>query len=161
MAQPIQSYMGHAADALQQANLQRGNVGMNSPVPAVMNAMDSGQYTKEGMNPQSEVAMQQSNTTLLQNIGASAGQQSANAERVVDTQVLATSQVEYEQDLRNQIAQDNLLKHTSIFHAVGPHAKVFMDLADPEIAQTRKRHAALSMLQANGVDTYPGIPTIG
>lgn len=158
MAQPIQSYMGHAADALQQANLQRGNAGMNSPVPAVMNAMDSGQYTKEGMPPQSEIAMQQSNSTMLQNIGASAGQESVNAERVVDTQVLAASQAKYEQDLA---AQRLLQEHQAAYIIGGPSAKLFQEMANPETAQRLKRDAALSMLQANGVDTYPAIPTIG
>jgi hypothetical protein len=153
MAQPIQSYMGHAADALQQANLQSGNAGMNSPVPAVMNAMDSGRYTKEGLNPQTEIVQQQETGNLQQNIGTAATGASANAERLVDNEVLKVSQQEY--DAQAKLAEH----HSQMLFASGMYQGV-ANMANPEVAARAKRDTALQTLQRMGVNTFD-IPDIG
>ncbi len=153
MAQPIQSYMGHAADALQQANLQNGNAGMSSPVPAVMNAMDSGRYTKDGLNPQTEISQQQGTSNLQQNIGTAATGASANAERLVDNQVLQVSQQEYD-------AQTKLAEHKSQMLLASGNYMGTAAMADPEIAGQVKRDVALQTLQSMGIKTFD-IPDIG
>ena len=152
MAQPIQSYAGHAADALQQANLQRGNAGLNSPVPAVKNASDTGRYTKTVFNPQTEVAEAQTMSRMKQDINSAAAGQSVNTERVVDNQVLEASQKQFD-------AQTKLAEHVSqMAYASGNFASI-AQMA--EAGDRVKRHAALQTLQANGINTFPGIPDIG
>jgi hypothetical protein len=151
MAQPIQSYAGHAADALQQANLQRGNAGLNSPVPPVKNAADNGRYTKPTFNPQTEVGQAQMMNKMKQDITSANAGQSANAERVVDNKVLADSQQEFN-------SQTKLAEHVSqMVYASGNFQAIEqMALAGDKV----KRDVALQTLQSNGINTFPGIPNI-
>jgi hypothetical protein len=152
MAQPIQSYAGHAADALQQANVQRGNAGMNSLVPPIKNAADNGRYTKPTFNPQTEVAQAQVMNKMKQDITSATAGQSANAERVVDNKVLAASQQMFN-------SQTKLAEHVSQMVFASGQGQAIAQMA--EAGDRVKRHVALQTLQSNGINTFPGIPDIG
>ena len=135
----------YAEEALQLANMSRGQEGMNSQVPVGPNLIDSGGMSKPNVNTQpynNERLMQQN---MGQNMSSAVPAQQSNMLGQVRKQSAEMSGAEYK-------AQTDLNTRVAEFLYANDGGNATFQLGIPEVAQRTQQHVAEQKIMSNGIN---------
>tara|TARA_R110002050_G_scaffold1968_4_gene12198 strand:+ start:3138 stop:3617 length:480 start_codon:yes stop_codon:yes gene_type:complete len=139
----------YAEEALQLANIGRGQPGMNSQVPVGPNLIDSGGMSKPNVNTQPYNNNRLMEQNRGQNMSSAVPAQQSNMLGQVRKQTAEMSGAEYK---ANEMKNERLAQ--MLYANDGGNATFALGI--PEVAALRHQHVAEQKLMANGIN--PQIP---